>query len=48
VTTFSMQSWPLQRTATRVTSIGAFVGKKNPVGADHAGFVPLLRRVLRR
>jgi hypothetical protein len=40
VTTFSMQSWALQRTATRVTSIAAFVGKKNPVGQGYAGFVP--------
>jgi hypothetical protein len=29
VTTFSIQSWPLQRMATRVTSMVAFIAWKN-------------------
>ena len=40
VTTFSRQSWLLQRTATRVTSMATFVDKENPVRSANAGFMP--------
>jgi hypothetical protein len=40
VTTFSIHSWPLQRTATRVTSIGALHWSWEPGEGYHAGFMP--------
>jgi hypothetical protein len=40
VTTFSRQSWLLQRTATRVTSMATFADKENPVRSINAGFMP--------
>jgi hypothetical protein len=40
VTTFSRHSWPLQRIATRVTSIVAFVDEEYPVESPYAEFMP--------
>src|SRR5882724_13378825 len=42
VTTFSRQSWLLQRTATRVTSMVTFVDKEYPLRSANAGFMPTL------
>ena len=42
VTTFSKHSWPLQRIATRVTSMATFVGEEHPVSSTHAEFMPPL------
>ena len=42
VTTFSRQSWPLQRIATRVTSMVTFVDRD--AGSVHAEFMPLPAR----
>src|SRR5882724_7255900 len=40
VTTFSRQSWLLQRTATRVMSMVTFADKEYPVRSTNAGFMP--------
>src|SRR5712691_10713469 len=40
VTIFSRQSWPLQRRATRVTSMVTFMDEECPVRLTHAGFMP--------
>ena len=40
VTIFSRHSWLLQRMATRVTSIVAFVHEEHPVNSVYAAFVP--------
>src|ERR1700678_2941 len=40
VTTFSRHSGPLQRTATRVTSMVTFCSLKNPASSVYAGFMP--------
>jgi hypothetical protein len=42
VTTFSKQTWPLQRIATRVISIVTFVDEVNPINSAHAEFMPPL------
>ena len=38
----SRQSWLLQRTATRVTSMVTFVDKEYPLRSANAGFMPTL------
>src|SRR5271165_5827979 len=43
VTTFSRQSCPLQRTATRVTSMATFSNVED-LAKTHAGFMPIWNR----